>query len=296
MNRRDQIGFNQRIHLDWLEYTANLVLAGNPRDEIVAALSERLREKLSVGNDPERGNRDKAISILTKVWVTVPKDLQTLRDEGLDHLRAGGPSERMLVHWCMCMAVYPFFGTVADAVGRLLRLQGTAGAANATENAKPSPAPPAASSAPTSTGACSRKPTKRPLLRRCETPHRRHTPRPLGHQSHPLCHRQYSPLGLHPAPRPKPLPLRRPASPPPRAGSLCSLGNLPTRPRPRNPPQSLQPRRSFREPTPLRVVSSSHSTAAAPSLTNDNEARLKARSTESEYRRTPHKVSIRILT
>ena len=129
MNHRDQIGFSQRIHLDWLEYTANLVLAGNPRAEIVAALSERLKEKLSVGNEPERGNRDKAISILTKVWVTVPKELQTLRDEGLDHLQAQAPNERMLVHWCMCMAVYPFFGTVADAVGRLLRLQGTAGAA-----------------------------------------------------------------------------------------------------------------------------------------------------------------------
>lgn len=129
MNRRDQIGFSQRIRLDWLEYTANLVLAGNSREEIVAALRERLKEKLSVGNDPKRGNRDKAISILTRVWVTVPKDLQSLRDEGLDHLRAGGPSERMLVHWCMCMAVYPFFGTVADAVGRLLRLQGTAAAA-----------------------------------------------------------------------------------------------------------------------------------------------------------------------
>ena len=129
MNRRDQIGFSQRIHLDWLDYTANLVLAGNPTDEIVAALRERLREKLSVGNEPERGNRDKAISILTKVWVTVPKDLQSLRDEGLDHLRSHHPNQRMLVHWCMCMAVYPFFGTVADAVGRLLRLQGTAGAA-----------------------------------------------------------------------------------------------------------------------------------------------------------------------
>ena len=35
----------------------------------------------------------------------------------------------MLVHWCMCMAAYPFFGTVADATGRLLRLQGTAAAA-----------------------------------------------------------------------------------------------------------------------------------------------------------------------
>ena len=35
----------------------------------------------------------------------------------------------MLVHWCMCTVVYPFFGTVADAVVRLLRLQGSAGAA-----------------------------------------------------------------------------------------------------------------------------------------------------------------------
>ena len=129
MTRRGQIGFSQRIHLDWLEYTANLVLTGNPREEIVAALTERLKEKLSVGNQPERGNRDKAITILTKVWVTVPRDLQSLRDEGLDHIRCRDPSDRLLVHWCMCMAVYPFFGTVADAVGRLLRLQGTAGAA-----------------------------------------------------------------------------------------------------------------------------------------------------------------------
>ena len=129
MKRGGQIGFSQRIHLDWLEYTANLVLAGNSREEIVAALGERLKEKLSVGNQPERGNRDKAITILTKVWVTVPRELQSLRDEGLGHLQCRGPSDRMLVHWCMCMAVYPFFGTVADAVGRLLRLQGTAGAA-----------------------------------------------------------------------------------------------------------------------------------------------------------------------
>ena len=130
MQRRDQVGFSQRIRLDWLEYTANLVLAGNSREEIVAALGERLKEKLSVGSRPARGsNRDKAITILTRVWVTVPRELQSLRDEGLDHLRCRDPGDRMLVHWCMCMAVYPFFGTVADAVGRLLRLQGTAGAA-----------------------------------------------------------------------------------------------------------------------------------------------------------------------
>lgn len=128
MTRNRQIGFSQRIRLEWLEYTANLVLAGNAKDDIVSALNLRLREQLSVGSEPDRGNREKAITILTKVWVRVPPELRTLRDEGLALLRHSNADQRMLVHWCMCMAVYPFFGAVADATGRLLRLQGTAAA------------------------------------------------------------------------------------------------------------------------------------------------------------------------
>ena len=123
------IGFSQRIQLDWLDYTANLALAGNSREKIVAALRERLRDRLSVGRDPGRGNREKAITILTKVWVKVPSELQALRDEGLELLQRLPAGDRMLVHWCMCMAVYPFFGTVAETTGRLLHLQGTAAAA-----------------------------------------------------------------------------------------------------------------------------------------------------------------------
>ena len=129
MNRTGQVGFSQRIHIDWLQYTADLVLAGNRRDEIVEALRERLTDKLSIGNEPQRGNREKAITILTKIWVVVPARLQALRDEGLTHIRSLDSLDRAIVHWCMCMAVYPFFGVVADAVGRLLRLQGVSGAA-----------------------------------------------------------------------------------------------------------------------------------------------------------------------
>ena len=124
-----QVGFSQRIRLDWLDYTANAVLAGNGKDDIAAALRERLRDALSVGNDPKRGAREKAVTILTKVWVTVPEGLRPLRDEGLDLLRRANADDRMLAHWCMCMATYPFFGVVAEAAGRLLRLQGTAAAA-----------------------------------------------------------------------------------------------------------------------------------------------------------------------
>ena len=129
MTRKQQIGFSQRIQFDWLEYTTNLILAGNSRNEIAVTLGERLREQLSVGNDPERGNRDKAITILTKVWVTVPEEFQSLRDQGLELLKRLNRNDRMLVHWCMCMAVYPFFSKVAEATGRLLRLQGTVAAA-----------------------------------------------------------------------------------------------------------------------------------------------------------------------
>ncbi len=129
MKRSQQIGFSQRIQLDWLEYTTNLVLAGCSTDEIFDALKEHLKDRLSVGNNPKRGNRDKAITILTKVWVTVPAELQPLRDKGLELLQRLQAKDRILVHWCMCMAVYPFFGTVAEATGRLLRLQGTAAAA-----------------------------------------------------------------------------------------------------------------------------------------------------------------------
>ena len=129
MKREEGIGFSQRVRLEWLEYTANAVLAGSSEDEIAEALRERLRERFSLGGDRVSGNRDKAVAILAKVWVTVPEERRTLRDEGLDLLRQADADGRMLVHWCMCMAVYPFFGTVADAAGRLLRLQGAAAAA-----------------------------------------------------------------------------------------------------------------------------------------------------------------------
>ena len=129
MNRAGQIGFSQRIQLEWLEYTANLVLAGNTKTEITAELNERLRKTLSVGHEPKRGNRHKAITILTKVWAHAPRNRETLRKRGIGLFQRASPAERMLIHWCMCMAAYPFFCRVAHPTGRLLRLQGTAGAA-----------------------------------------------------------------------------------------------------------------------------------------------------------------------
>lgn len=125
-SRLTQIGFSQRVRLEWLERTANLMLAGNDEASIYSALQELLEDKLSIGGNAQRGNREKAITILMKIWVRPPRDLHPLQRAGLKLLSHLPREDHIAVHWGMAMAVYPFWGAVAAHVGRLLRLQGTA--------------------------------------------------------------------------------------------------------------------------------------------------------------------------
>lgn len=129
-DRRGQVGFSQRVRLEWLEQTSNLVLAGNDKAMVNATLQELLKDKVSVGGQAERGNREKIITILLKTWVTVPSELKALRDDGLDLLKRLRRSDHLAIHWGMVTAVYPFWSEVAIQVGRLLRLQGSAAAAH----------------------------------------------------------------------------------------------------------------------------------------------------------------------
>jgi len=124
-----QIGFSQRIQLEWLESTSQLFLAGNNKEQIEKILKDFLIDKLSVGGSAKRGNREKAITILMKIWVTVPDNLKPFRDDGLDLIRNLPLKNHLPVHWGMTMAVYPFFGVIAETVGRLLKLQQTISAA-----------------------------------------------------------------------------------------------------------------------------------------------------------------------
>lgn len=124
-----QIGFSQRVRLEWLDYTAGLVLAGKSPSEINTALQTYLQDKLSVGGSAVRGNREKVITILMRIWVIPPDSLRGVRDEGLALARELPLEQHLALHWGLTMAVYPFWGTVAETVGRLLRLQKDVGAA-----------------------------------------------------------------------------------------------------------------------------------------------------------------------
>ena len=135
-DRKAQIGFSQRIRLEWFEQTANLMLAGNDKTTINDSLQDLLQDKVSVGGKSVRGNREKIITILLKTWLTVPRELEKLRDEGLEILQGLPRKDRITVHWGMTLAAYPFWGAVAAHIGRLLRLQGTAAAAHVQRRVK----------------------------------------------------------------------------------------------------------------------------------------------------------------
>lgn len=153
------VGLSQRLRLEWLDEAAELARAGRDRAQAWSTLAEMLQDEVSVGGSSPRSNREKTATILTRIWCGPPPGLLPLRDAGLrllDGMGSAGatepaeamesagltesaattepagavePTGRLAVHWGMTMATYPFWNAVAAQVGRLLRLQGVATAA-----------------------------------------------------------------------------------------------------------------------------------------------------------------------
>ncbi|MGI6541042.1 MAG: hypothetical protein ACOX38_09730 [Bacillota bacterium] len=124
-DRFSQIGFSRHICLEWLEHTANLVLAGNDETAISGILDESLRDQVAVGSSAKRNARDKTVTILMKTWANVQPELGSFRDRGLRMIKETPMEQHVAIHYGMAMAAYPFLKTVAENTGRLLRLQDT---------------------------------------------------------------------------------------------------------------------------------------------------------------------------
>ena len=107
------VGIGRWVRLAWLEETASLVLAGNGKDAVHDALDRMLRDQISAGGNAPRSGREKAITVLLKTWLVVPKGLEPLRDDGLNLLRATRTPDRLAIHWGMLLAAYPFWARSA---------------------------------------------------------------------------------------------------------------------------------------------------------------------------------------
>ena len=122
VKKKTDIGFSRLVRSDWLRDMLRLVAAEVPEPEI----EEQIKGAIAVENSGKETIR-KVYVHLRRVWMEPPEYCRGLRDDALDIYRAHPDARTAFVlNWGMCIAAYPFIGCVAEATGRLFRLQGDA--------------------------------------------------------------------------------------------------------------------------------------------------------------------------
>lgn len=110
-----QIGFDRFIQLDWVA-AALKVRAG-------AASLDELNELLDAAGLGVAA-RKKTRTVLNRLWLEPRPELADFAKRGVEIHRTNAEVSIAALTWGMAIATYPFFGKVAELVGRLSALQG----------------------------------------------------------------------------------------------------------------------------------------------------------------------------
>ncbi|MBD7915417.1 hypothetical protein H9660_09675 [Clostridium sp. Sa3CUN1] len=108
------IGMSRNINLDWLNETANLVLAGKSEEEIKESLNEYLGFTI---NSPT--NLRKTREILMNIWVRTEEKDFAIKKLALDLVNTNKALNKLVAHWCMMLLAYPVFGDIVTAIGKM---------------------------------------------------------------------------------------------------------------------------------------------------------------------------------
>jgi len=112
---KPQIGFDRFIQLDWAA-TALRVRAG------VASLDD-LTDLIDATHSGPAAKK-KTRTVLNRLWLEPRPDLADFAERGIKIYRKAPDTPVSALTWGMALATYPFFGKVAEIVGRLTALQG----------------------------------------------------------------------------------------------------------------------------------------------------------------------------
>jgi len=112
---RPQIGFDRFIQLDWAA-AALRVRAG------VSSLDD-LTDLIDATHSGPAAKK-KTRTVLNRLWLEPRPDLADFADRGVKIYREAPDTPIAALTWGMALSTYPFFGKVAEIVGRLTALQG----------------------------------------------------------------------------------------------------------------------------------------------------------------------------
>src|SRR5512142_3017856 len=112
VERRKLLGFDQRVRLEWLEAAAGHAASGKSYEEMRECLLDLLDGV--VGGRRYASSRSKAATVLCRIWGGVVPGTERLRTRAIEVLPRVDAGERVVLHWAMSIAAYPFFSDVAS--------------------------------------------------------------------------------------------------------------------------------------------------------------------------------------
>jgi len=119
MQAKIEIAFRRKVRAVWLDHGLALAAQNVPWIEAKSTLASEVAADNS-GAETIR----KALEHVRRIWFDTPQPARALRADALKHFHADhSPATRRLLNWGMAIAAYPFVGSVAEACGRLLKLQ-----------------------------------------------------------------------------------------------------------------------------------------------------------------------------
>lgn len=118
MKRTTTIGFDRRLRQEWLDAIASQQTSGATVPELWKFGQNLLRSEY-----PADEARRKTLTVLFHLWVDVPANAVALRNGAGKLLPELESRQRLVLHWGLGLATYPFFRDAADVAGRLLALQ-----------------------------------------------------------------------------------------------------------------------------------------------------------------------------
>jgi len=122
MHSKSDIGFGKKIRASWLDLSLRHAASGRTFADAKSELAD-----LVIKDNPGDEAVRKVLSCLNRIWFNPPEWCRATRDAGVEiFCRSDTAATRFMLHWGMSISAYPFVGSVAEIIGRLIKLQGLA--------------------------------------------------------------------------------------------------------------------------------------------------------------------------